>query len=103
MPTLEMQSKRRYDPLSLRSLPPEQTPANYGQWEQTASSEGKESSLNTGDLGSVPGWEEFLEEEMATHSCILAWTIPPKPQVTKERILEFPWTEEPRGLQSMGS
>ena len=30
-----------------------------------------------------------LEEEMATHSCILAWTIP--------------WTEEPGGLQSMGS
>ena len=34
------------------------------------------------------GWEDPLEEEMATHSSILAW-----------RIL---WTEEPRGLQSMG-
>ena len=33
-------------------------------------------------------WEDPLEE-MATHSCILAW-----------RIL---WTEEPGGLQSMGS
>ena len=30
-----------------------------------------------------------LEEEMATHSSILAWRIP--------------WTEEPGGLQSMGS
>ena len=30
-----------------------------------------------------------LEEEMATHSSILAWKIP--------------WTEEPGGLQSMGS
>ena len=30
-----------------------------------------------------------LEEEMATHSSILAWKIP--------------WTEEPVGLQSMGS
>ena len=30
-----------------------------------------------------------LEKEMATHSCILAWRIP--------------WTEEPGGLQSMGS
>ena len=35
------------------------------------------------------GWEDPLEEEMATHSSILAW--------------EMPWTEEPGGLQSMGS
>ena len=35
------------------------------------------------------GQEEPLEKEMATHSSILAW-----------RIL---WTEEPGGLQSMGS
>ena len=35
------------------------------------------------------GQEEPLEEEMATHSNILAWKIP--------------WTEEPAGLQSMGS
>ena len=34
-------------------------------------------------------WEDPLEEGMATHSSILAW-----------RIL---WTEEPGGLQSMGS
>ena len=34
------------------------------------------------------GWEDPLEEEMATHSDILAWKIP--------------WTEEPGGLQSMG-
>ena len=33
--------------------------------------------------------EELLEEEMETHSSILAWKIP--------------WTEEPSGLQSMGS
>ena len=33
------------------------------------------------------GWEDSLEKEMATHSCILAW--------------EIPWTEEPGGLQSM--
>ena len=33
--------------------------------------------------------EDPLEKEMATHSCILAWRIP--------------WTEEPGGLQSMGS
>ena len=34
------------------------------------------------------GWEDALEEEMVTHSSILAWKIP--------------WTEEPDGLQSMG-
>ena len=35
------------------------------------------------------GWEDPLGKEMATHSSILAW--------------EIPWTEEPGGLQSMGS
>ena len=34
------------------------------------------------------GWEDPLEEGMATHSSILAWRIP--------------WTEELGGLQSMG-
>ena len=34
------------------------------------------------------GWEDPLEEGMATHSSILAWRIP--------------WTEEPGGPQSMG-
>ena len=48
----------------------------------------RKSACNVGDLGSVPGWEDPLEEEMATHSSILAWRIP--------------WTEEPGGLQSMG-
>ena len=50
-------------------------------------SDGKESALNAGDLGSIPGSEDPLEMEMATHSSILAW-----------RIL---WTEEPGGLQPM--
>ena len=35
------------------------------------------------------GWEDPLEKGMATHSSILAWRIP--------------WTEDPGGLQSMGS
>ena len=35
------------------------------------------------------GWGQFLEREMATLSSILAW--------------EIPWTEDPGGLQSMGS
>ena len=34
------------------------------------------------------GREDPLEEEMATHSSILAW--------------EIPWTEEPGGIQSRG-
>ena len=40
------------------------------------------------DVGLIPGWEDPLEEEMATHSSILDWKIP--------------GTEEPGGLQSMG-
>ena len=46
---------------------------------------------NAGDIrdaGLIPGWEDSLEEGMATHSSILAWRIP--------------WTEEPSRLQSMG-
>ena len=35
------------------------------------------------------GWEDLLEKEMAIHSSILDWRIP--------------WTEEPGGLQSVGS
>ena len=42
---------------------------------------------STGDIGEV-GWEDPLEEKMATHSSILAWKIP--------------WTEAPGELQSMG-
>ena len=34
------------------------------------------------------GWEESMEEEMATHTTILAW--------------ETPWTEEPGGLHPWG-
>ena len=35
------------------------------------------------------GWEDLLEKGMATHSSVLAWRIP--------------GTEDPGGLQSMGS
>ena len=35
------------------------------------------------------GREDCLEKEMTTHSSTLAWRIP--------------WTEEPGGLQAMGS
>ena len=39
--------------------------------------------------GSIPGQEDALEKEMATHSSIFVW--------------EIPWTEEPGRLQYMGS
>ena len=38
----------------------------------------KNLSANEGDIrdsGLILGWEDLLEEDMATHSCILAWRI----------------------------
>ena len=49
----------------------------------------KESPCNSGGTGSSPGWRRALEEGMATPCSILAWRIPR--------------TEEPAGLQSVGS
>ena len=59
----------------------------------------RESSLVAQMVKNLPAMQEtqfqslsgkdLLEEDMATHSSILAW--------------EIPWTEEPGGLQSMGS
>ena len=50
---------------------------------------GKESICSAGDQGSISGREDPLEKEIATYSSILAWRIP--------------WTEEPGGLESIGS
>jgi len=50
------------------------------KWRIYTGSDGKESTCNAGDLGPTPGSGKSLS--------ILAWRIP--------------WTEEPRGLQSMG-
>ena len=55
-------------------------------------SRGKEPACHAGDIEIwVPslGWEDPLEKGMATYSSILAWRIS--------------WTEEPGGLQSIGS
>ena len=52
----------------------------------------KNPPANAGDMGLIPGSGRSpgeANEEMATHSSIHAW--------------ENPWTEEPGGLQSMGS
>ena len=48
-------------------------------------SAGKETACNAGDMGSILSGEDSLEEEMATHSSILARKIT--------------WTEEPGRLQ----
>ena len=53
---------------------------------------GKESTCSvgdTGDAGLILGLGRPLEKEMETHSSVLAWKIP--------------CTEEPGGLQSIGS
>ena len=48
----------------------------------------KESACQTGNGGFDPWVKKILENEIATHSSILAW--------------EIPWTEEAGRLQSMG-
>ena len=50
---------------------------------------GKEFTCKAQDTGLTPGSRRSLEEGTATHSSILAWSIP--------------WTEEPGGLRSMRS
>ena len=52
-------------------------------------STGASQVANEGDPGSIPGSGRSPEGEMATHSSIIAWRIP--------------WTEEPMGLQLIGS
>uniref|UniRef100_A0A8C6CYC4 HtrA serine peptidase 4 n=1 Tax=Moschus moschiferus TaxID=68415 RepID=A0A8C6CYC4_MOSMO len=53
-------------------------------------SDGKEYTCNARDAALIPGSGKIpLEEEITTHSSILAWRIP--------------WTEESGGLQSIGS
>ena len=49
----------------------------------------KEPACNVGGAASIPGSGRSPEKETATHSSILAWGVP--------------WTEEPGGLQAMGS
>ena len=51
-------------------------------------SDGKESTHNAGDPGSIPGLGRFPGEGNGNLLQYLAW--------------EIPWTEEPAGLQSMG-
>ena len=49
----------------------------------------KASAYNSGDLGLIPGQEDSLVKEMATHSSILTW--------------EIQWAEEPAGATVHGA
>ena len=49
----------------------------------------KESACNVGNSSSIPGSKDPLDQEMATCSSVLTWRTS--------------WTEEPGGLQFMGS
>ena len=51
--------------------------------------DGKESVFSAGDSNLILGLGRSLERAMANHSSILVW--------------KTPWTQEPGGLQSMGS
>ena len=65
---------------------------SFFEVEVIGGSDSKESACNAGDQGSILeslSPEDPLEKGMVTHSSILAWRIPR--------------TEEPGGLQSMGS
>ena len=58
------------------------------EWGAIAFSDEVPRIIQIRDEGLIPGWEDSLEDGMATHSSDLAWRIP--------------WTEEPDGLQSLG-
>ena len=60
-----------------------------GQEAFLGGSHGKESACNVGDPVQSLGGEDPVEKGQATHFSILAWKIS--------------WTEEPAGLQSLGS
>ena len=49
----------------------------------------KNMPASAGDGDSIPGLKDHLEKEVPTHSSTFTW--------------RNPWTEEPDGLQSMGS
>ena len=79
--------------LTCPSLSPGVCSDNGHEFEQTLGFPGGSdvknlSAMRETQLRSL-GQEDPLEKGMTTHSCILAWRIP--------------WTEEPGGLQSMGS
>ena len=61
----------------------------YSKWASLVAQSVKNSPIMQETQVRYLCWEDPLEEEMTTHSSILAW--------------EIPWTEGPDGLQSTGS
>ena len=62
-------------------------------WGFPGGSDGKESTCNAGDLGSIPGLGRYPREGHGNplqYSCL-------------ENTAPLSWTEEPHGIQSMGS
>ena len=74
---------------SLKKMQTNEKNIEFPQSYRPGGSDGKESAAMWETQVWSLGREDPLEEEMATHSSILSWGIP--------------WTEEPGGLQSMGS
>ena len=68
----------------MENVPPKNGLPQFLSGKLSACNEG-----NTEDTSSIPGSGRFLEMGKDTHSSILAWRTP--------------WTEEPGGLQSIGS
>ena len=65
---------------------------NAPHWCLPSGSDCKESAFQSKihrKLGFNPNWGDPLEKEMTAHSSVLVWDIP--------------WTEQPGGLQSLGS
>ena len=66
-------------------------------------SAGRESACNAGDLGSILGWENPLEEGMTTHSSILARRMTVDRgawQATVRGVTESDTTERPSAAHS---
>ena len=63
--------------------------ANNKYWHLMGFPGGSVSACNAGDEGFIPGLGRSPGEGNGNHSSIPAWKVP--------------WTEEPGGLQSMGS
>ena len=102
MRTITWESTSEADMLLLTSLESESgTSASHTEnlegfwwWDFPGGSAGKASAYNAGDLGSIPGSEDFLEKEMATYSSILAW----KNSMDGETW----WAIQSMGLQRVG-
>ena len=77
------------------SLP---TPAFLGL---PSGSDGKESTCSVGDLGWSLGWEDPMEEGMATHSSILAWRMDSVHGVTQSWTWQSNYAQHKKNLRKL--